>query len=239
MARELWQGQNPIGKRIRFPGSEKRAEPWRTVVGVVNNVKQYGLDKEDKMQLYLPEAQYPTSQMTLVARTSINPRTFISAIRSQIFALDKDQPVYEIATMEQLLSDSIALRHFSMLLLLVFASLALVLALIGIYGVISYSVTQRTREIGVRLALGARSSDILRMIVGQGMVLTVTGVVVGIGMAFALTRLMSSLLYGVSATDPMIFAFVPLVLAGASIASCLIPAWRATRVDPMVALRIE
>jgi putative ABC transport system permease protein len=191
------------------------------------------------MQLYLPEAQYPTSQLTMVTRTTADPRSVIPKMRNCIFALDKDQPLFEVATMEQLLSDSIALRRFSMLLLLVFAGLAMVLSIIGIYGVISYSVTQRTREIGVRLALGARGADILKMVVGHGMVLTATGILIGVIVAFVLTRILSNLLYGISPTDPLVFVFVPLVLAAAALSSCLIPAYRATKVNPIVALRFE
>ncbi len=239
MARELWPGQDPLGKRIKFPGSEKNPQPWRTVVGVVKDVKQYGLDREDRMQIYLPEAQYPTSFMTLVVRTSSDPKSLISAVRNEILGADKEQAVYDIATMEQLLSDSISLRHFSMLLLLIFAVVALTLAAAGIYGVISYSVTQRTHEIGVRIALGAQGRDILKMIVGQGMVLTLMGVAMGLVVAFALTRMMSSMLYGISATDPLTFISVSLLLAGVALIACFIPARKATKVDPMVALRYE
>ncbi len=239
MARELWPSEDPLGKRIKFPGSEKNPQPWRTVVGVVGDVSQYGLDRKIPMQIYLPEAQYPTSVMTLVVRADSNPGNLVATIRNEILSIDRDQAISDVATMEQLLSDSISLRRFSMLLLLAFAGVALVLAAIGIYGVISYSVTQRTREIGIRIALGAQRGDIVRLVVGQGMALTIGGVCLGVVAAILLTRMMSSLLFGVSATDPVTFAVIALLLAGVALLACYIPARRATKVDPMVALRYE
>jgi putative ABC transport system permease protein len=239
MAEELWPGEDPVGKRIKFPGSPRSPQPWRTVVGVVSDVKQYGLDKKEPMQIYLPEAQYPGSFMALVVRTSTDPQSMTAAIKNEILAVDADQAVYEIRTMEQLLSDSISLRRFSMMLLIIFAALALTLAAVGIYGVISYSVTQRTHEIGVRMALGAGRRDILRLVIGDGMALTLTGIAIGVAASFALTRLMASLLYGVSATDAAIFISIPAILTGVALGACFVPARRATKVDPMVALRYE
>jgi putative ABC transport system permease protein len=239
MADTLWAGQNPIGKRIKFPGSERNPQPWRTIVGVVADVKQYGLDRKDPMQIYLPEAQYPTQFMSLVVHTADEPKTMIATVRSEVHELDKDQAVYNISTMEQLVGDSISLRRFSMVLLMIFAGVALLLAGVGIYGVISYTVTQRTHEIGVRMALGASRRDIIRLIVGQGMVMTLGGIGIGLVATFALTRLMASLLFGVSPTDPLTFATVAAVLAGVALGACFVPARRATRVDPMVALRYE
>jgi putative ABC transport system permease protein len=239
MAKELWPGEDPIGKRIKFPGSERNPQPWRTVVGVVNDVKQYGLDKKEPMQIYLPEAQFPGSFMTLVVRTSIDPKNTMAAIKGEILAADPDQAVYDIRTMEQLLSDSISLRSFSMMLLIIFAAVALTLAAVGIYGVISYSVTQRTHEIGVRMALGANRKDILKLVIGQGMTLTLIGVAIGAAASLALTRLMASLLYGVSATDSATFVFISAILVGVALGASFVPARRATKVDPMVALRYE
>jgi putative ABC transport system permease protein len=239
MAKELWPGEDPIGKRVKFPGSQRDSQPWRSVVGVVRDVKQYGLDKKEPMQIYLPEAQYPTSFMTLVVRTASDPKNMMAAIKGEILAADPDQAVYDIATMEELLSDSISLRRFSMMLLIIFAALALALATVGIYGVISYSVTQRTREIGVRMALGAGRRDILKLVVGQGMRLTLTGIAIGVVASLAITRVMASLLYGVSATDAATFISIPVILAGVALGACLVPARRATKVDPMVALRYE
>jgi putative ABC transport system permease protein len=239
MAQNLWPNQDPLGRRIKFPGSEKKPQPWRTVVGVVSDVSQYGLDMKIPMQIYLPEAQYPTSSMSLVVRTSTDPAGLLGAIRGEIAELDPNQAVSEVATMGQLLSNSVSLRRFSMLLLVVFAGVALVLAAIGIYGVIAYTVTQRTHEIGIRMALGAQGRDILRLVVGQGLLLTLSGVAIGVVAAVALTRLMESLLFGVSATDPLTFAVISLLLTIIALLACYIPARRATRVDPMVALRYE
>ena len=239
MARELWPDQEPLGKRIKFPGSEKNPQPWRTIVGVVGDVKQYGLDRKDPMQIYLPEAQFPTQFTTLVIHTSSDPKNLIAAVRSEIHEMDKDQAVYNIVTMEQLLADSISLRRFSMLLLMIFAGVALLLAGVGIYGVISYSVTQRTHEIGVRMALGASRRDIIRLVVRQGMTMTLAGVGIGLVATLALTRVMESLLFGVSATDPATFILISVVLTSVALGACFVPARRATKVDPMVALRYE
>ena len=239
MAEELWPNDDAIGKRIKFPGSDKRPQPWRTVVGVVSNVAQYGLDRQPPMQLYLPESQFPTSFMTLVVRTGSDPAGMTAAIRNEILAVDKAQAVSNIATMEQLLGDSISLRRFSMLLLIGFAGIALTLATVGIYGVISYTVTQRSHEIGSRMALGAGRRDILKLVVGQGMTLTLAGVGIGLGAAFGLTRVMEGLLFGVSATDPVTFVVISTVLAGVALGACFVPARRATKVDPMIALRCE
>jgi putative ABC transport system permease protein len=239
MARELWPNESALGKRIKFPGSEKNQQPWRTVVGVVKDVSQYGLDRKIPMQLYLPDAQFPTPAMTLIVRSGAEPSNLVAAIRNEIGAIDPDQAISGIATMEQLLADSIALRRFSMLLLITFACVALVLAAIGIYGVVSYTVTQRTHEIGIRIALGAQSRDVLKMVLGAGLKLVLSGIALGLIGAFASTRLMSSLLFGVSTTDPLTFAAVASVLALVALAACLIPARRAMKVDPMVALRYE
>ena len=239
MAGEMWPGQDPIGKRIKFPGSEKNPQPWRTVIGIVAGVKQYALDRKGPMQIYLPEAQFPTRFMTLVVHTSSDPQSLIAAVRNQIHEMDKDQAVYNIATMEQLLADSISLRRFSTILLMSFAGVALMLAGIGIYGVISYSVTQRTHEIGVRMALGASRRDIIHLVVRQGMAMTLAGVGIGLVATFALTRVMETLLFNVSATDPATFVIIPVALTIVALGACFVPAQRAAKVDPMEALRYE
>jgi putative ABC transport system permease protein len=239
MARELWPGRDAIGRRVKFPGSQKNPQPWRTVVGVVRDVKQYGLDTGDKMQLYLPESQYPTSQMTVVMRASSDPSALLGALRGEVRAADKDLAVSDVATMDELLADSMALRRFSMLLLGLFASVALALAGVGIYGVMSYAVTQRTREIGLRMALGAQAGDVLRLVLRRGLRLACAGIALGTLGALLVTRVMSSLLFGVGARDPATFGSVAALLSAVALAACLVPARRATKVDPMVALRYE
>jgi putative ABC transport system permease protein len=238
-ARRYWPGEDPLGKRIKFPGSTARPEPWRTIVGVVRDVKQYGVDKESTMQLYLPEAQLPVSWLTLAVRTAGDPAQMIKAVRDEIRGVDSDQAVFEVATMEGLLAESIAKRRFVMLLLAGFAALALALAAIGIYGVMSYTVAQRTQEIGVRMALGAQAGDVLKLVVGQGMRLALGGLGVGLVAAYVLTRLMTTLLFGVRATDPLTFALIAALLLSVALVACWLPAWRAAKVDPMIALRCE
>jgi putative ABC transport system permease protein len=237
MADELWANQDPIGKRIRFSGEDKN--PWWTIVGVVNDVSQYALDKKAPMQIYLPHEQFPTSFNTIVVKTNVKPEEVTAAVRNAILSVDSEQAVFNVATLQELQSNSVLLRSFFMLLLIIFASLALILAVVGIYGVMSYAVTQRTQEIGIRLALGARAGDVLTLILRNGMILTTVGVVIGLAGAFALTRLLAVLLFGVAPTDAITFATVSVTLIVAAFVACYIPARRATKVDPLVALRYE
>src|SRR5688500_1374491 len=188
------------------------------------------------MAMYETLAQFPTSAVTLVVRTATEPSSMAAAIRREILALDKDQAVFNIATMEQLVSESIALRHFPMVLLGLVAALALILAAVGIYGVIAQSVSQRTHEIGIRMALGAQARDVLKLVIGQGMALAVIGIVLGLAGAFALTRLLASLLFGIGTTDPSTFIWIPVLLAAVSFLACYLPARRAARLDPIKAL---
>ena len=239
MAAQLWPNQDPLGKRIKFPGSDKNPQPWRTIVGTVTDVSQYALDKTPPMQIYLPHNQFPTSLNSIVVRTQNEPTAMIGAIRREIQAVDKDQAVFNVTTLEQLIGDSILIRRFFMLLLLVFAALALILAAVGIYGVMSYVASQRTYEIGIRMALGAQAHDVLKLIIGNGMALTLIGILAGLAGAFALTRLMAGLLFGVSATDAITFLSVSIGLTLVALLACYIPARRATKVDPLVALRYE
>ncbi|HYY56574.1 MAG TPA: ABC transporter permease [Pyrinomonadaceae bacterium] len=243
MARTFFPGEDPLGKRIKL-ASMTSPFPWLAVVGVVGDVKHYGLDEETKPELYVSYLQpllpnFNVSSLFLAVRTTAEPAGLAAAVRREVAVLDKDQPVADIKTMEERLSESVAPRRFNMLLLAIFAALALILAAVGIYGVMSYSVTQRTHEIGVRMALGAQGSDVLRLVVGQGMILALAGVALGLLGAFALTRVMKTLLFNVSASDPLTFAGVAFVLSAVALLACLIPARRATRVDPMEALRYE
>jgi putative ABC transport system permease protein len=237
MARRYFPGEDPVGKRLNLGDPEKT--PWWTVVGVVRDARTDGLDKEPYPQMYVPAAQYPQRAGTFVARTKGDPASVVPALRREVASMDKDIPLYNLRTMEQVLSDSLSRRRFQMVLVAAFAGVGLLLAAVGIYGVISYSVTQRSHEIGVRMALGARVGDILKLVVGQGLWLALAGVGLGLLGAFALTRVLTSLLYGVSATDPLTFAAVASGLLGVALLACLLPARRATKVDPMVALRYE
>jgi putative ABC transport system permease protein len=237
MAKKIFPDEDPIGKRIRFGDSDKN--PEFEIVGIVGDVKQYGLDQPTTMQTYEPYTQQTFPYMTLVVRTAGDPTNLGAVIRSEILKLDKEQPATNIKTLNEFFSISIAQQRFSVVLLGVFAAVALVLAAVGIYGVLSYAVTQRTHEIGIRMALGAGSRDVFRLVVGRGMLLSLIGVAGGLAAAFALTRLMESLLFGVTATDTVTFASVAGVLLAVALLACYIPARRATKVDPLVALRYE
>ncbi len=241
MARRFWPGEDPAGKRIT-PSNPATAGPddWITIIGVVKDVRQFDLIADPKPQMYLSYAQAGFfAPRNLIVSTSVEPLSLADAVRRTVWEIDKDQPVSNIRTMEEVLSESIARQRFSMLLLGIFAALALVLAAVGIYGVMSYSVAQRTREIGLRMALGAQPRDVLKLVVGQGLKLVLIGVGLGLVAAFILTRVMTSLLFGVSATDPTTFITISLVLISVALLASFFPARRATKVDPMIALRYE
>jgi predicted permease len=251
IARSFFPDEDPVGKRfLSGDDDNSSANAGREIVGVVGHVKHYGLDPDAdsriKFQFHVPYTQLPdqfmvliTRSMNLVIKSGSDTKTLVSSVRSQIQAVDKDQPIYDITTMQQVVASATVQQRFAMLLLGLFAVVAMLLAAVGIYGVMSYSVTQRTHEIGIRMALGAQQNDVMKLVVRQGLVLTITGVAVGLVASFALTRLMSSLLFSVTATDPVTFALIPLLLAGVALAACAIPARRATKVDPIVALRYE
>jgi putative ABC transport system permease protein len=238
-ARRFWPGENALGKHIKV-GRSTSPQPWLTVVGVVKDVRQFELIIEPKPQMYLAYQQADFFEpRSLIIRTNFDPLSLAGTVRQTVWEIDKDQPVSDISSMEEVVSDSVARQRFSMLLLGVFAGLALVLAAVGIYSVMSYSVAQRTREIGIRMALGAQRSDVLKMTIGHGLRLVLTGVAIGLATAFVLTRVMSSLLFGVSPTDPLTFISISLVLVSVAVLASYIPAVRATRVDPMFALRYQ
>jgi putative ABC transport system permease protein len=241
MAERFWPGQESLGKRFKV-GSSDSPNPWFVVVGIVGDVRQSSLDQVLKPEMYvshLQDRRFFAIPRDLVVRTVGDPLAMAAAVRAEIWKLDKDLPLYRALTMEQMLSASVAGQRFNMLLLTVFAALALLLAAVGIYGLMSYATAQRTREIGVRLALGARASDVLRLVMKQGLILTISGVAAGLAGAFALTRVMTGLLFGVSATDPVTFTLIAALLTLVALLACWIPARRATKVDPMVALRCE
>jgi putative ABC transport system permease protein len=238
-ARRLWPGEDPIGKRIAGWSTEP-ARKWVEIVGVVKDVRQFGLALDPKLQIYLPYDQAGFfAPRALIVRTEVEPLSLAGTVRKTVWEIDKDQPVSDISSMEEVVSESVARQRFSMLLLGVFAGLALLLAVVGIYGVMSYSVAQRTREIGIRMALGAQRSDVLKMTVVQGLPFVCAGVVIGLAAAFVLTRVMSSLLFGVSPTDPLTFIAISLMLMLVAVLASYIPAFRATKIDPMFALRCE
>ena len=235
MARRFWRDEGPIGKRFAI-GSHEQMGPWLTVVGVVADVKESGLASEPTPDMYFLETQ---NEMALVVRSSMDVPSPANAVRAAIYSVDPDQPISSIRSMEGILSESVAPRRLTMVLGGLFAGLALLLASVGLYGLISYSVSLRTHEIGVRMALGAKRGDVLKLVVGQGFRLTLMGVGIGIIGALVLTRFLSSLLYGVKPTDPATFAAVSAILTGVATLASYLPARRATKVDPMVALRYE
>jgi putative ABC transport system permease protein len=238
MARRFWTDGDPVGKRFLW-GHPGKDEKWITIVGVVADTKLYGLDNPARLEVYSPYRQRPSADMNLVVRSAMDPASLTSAIRASVAAIDKDQPIFDVHTMQQLVDDSISTRRLTLVLLGIFSALALILAAIGIYGVMAYSVALRTQEIGIRMALGAQQKDVLRLILGQGARIAFFGVAIGLVAAAALARLLSNLLFSVSASDPITFAAVSILLVAIALLACYIPARRALRVDPIIALRYE
>ncbi|HZI49953.1 MAG TPA: FtsX-like permease family protein, partial [Pyrinomonadaceae bacterium] len=237
MARRFWPGENPIGRRLT-PTFHVEQGP-REIVGVVGDVKTTGLDVDAAAMMYMPYKQAPLPFMSFVVRTASNPESLIQPVSKAIYSIDKDQALTNVETMDQVLSKSLSGRRFNMTLLLTFAGVALMLAAVGVYGVMNYTVTLRRRELGIRMALGAKKTDVLRLVLGQGLALTLIGVGAGLISAYALTRLMASLLYGVTATDYLTFGGVSAVLILVGLAASYVPARRATKVNPTIALRAE
>jgi putative ABC transport system permease protein len=242
MARQFWQGENALGKRFKL-GSVDSQNPWVMVVGVIGDIKEMGLEAPAKAEMFFPYQQLPrmlwNMPRDLAVRTTGDPMSVAAAARQAVWSVDGAQPVSNIRTMDEILSEEVAQRRIGMTLLAAFAALALLLASLGIYGVLSYAVAQRAQEIGVRMALGAGRGDVLRMVLADGMRLAMAGVVIGLGASFALTWLMAGLLFGVSASDPLTLGGVTMLLIAVAMAACFIPARRATKVDPMIALRCE
>ncbi|HEY6305392.1 MAG TPA: ADOP family duplicated permease [Candidatus Angelobacter sp.] len=239
MAQQIWPNQDPLGKRIKPAGVDAPDAPWMTVVGVVGRIKQDALDSDSRIAVYLSHTQYPARSINVVARSTVAPAALTRAVKKEIHELDPDLPLYNVRTMVQRVDDSLARRRFTMLLLGAFAGLALALATTGVYGVIAYLVSQGTREIGIRLALGATRMNIITLIVRQGMSLAFAGVALGLAGAYALVRLMQSLLFGISSTDALTFTAIPLLLGAVALLASYIPARRAAQIDPMISLRCE
>jgi putative ABC transport system permease protein len=236
LARRIFPRQDPIGKHLQVP--DARQSP-REIVGVVGGVRDTGFNQQPRPTIYFPSLQTADQTMSLVVRTALPPGAILPAIKNAIWLVDKNQPLFGVRSMDEIISGIISAQRLAFLLLGVFAFLALALAAIGIYGVTSYAVSERTHEIGVRMALGAQPSDVSRFVLGHGARLAGVGIICGVVAALALTRLLSSLLFGVTATDPLTFVVVALVLGTVAFLASYVPARRAMRVDPMVALRYE
>ena len=241
MAKRNWPGENPVGAKftLKRSGRDARGGTTLEVIGTVTDLRQDGLDKTPRQEFFIPYTQSPSGSTIFVVRTKGDPDALVQTIKARIWESDKTQPFYAVTTMDQLVHNSLKARRFNLVLLSALAALAVSLAAIGIYGVMSFTTGQRTHEIGVRMALGARTSDIIRLVVGQGMVLTLIGIAIGLGASFALTRFLSSLLFNITTTDPVTFASITILLTAVALLACYIPARRATKVDPLVALRYE
>ncbi|HKQ90374.1 MAG TPA: ABC transporter permease [Blastocatellia bacterium] len=239
LTRRYFPGEDPIGKRMTLEDENPKEEDWATIVGVVKDTKPLTMDGKPAPEMYMPFAQQPGRSMALMIRTTNKPESVAAAVRHSVQALDRNQLVYGVRTFERVVAESVATPRFRASLIGVFAVVALILAMVGVYGVMSYAVTQRTREIGIRMALGAEPRDALKMVMKQGAKLAVAGVAIGSGGAAALTWLIEGLLFDVRAADPATFVAAPLLLAGAALLACYLPARRATKVEPIVALRCE
>jgi putative ABC transport system permease protein len=238
LARRIWPNQDPLGKRIKFGRAESN-EPWKTIVGVVGDIAQSPFDRVPEPTAYFPFAQLPVASSALVVRTSGDPIALAAAARAQVRSVDADQPPYDMRTLAQLISDDLSGVEGAARMMFVFGAVALVLSASGIYALVTYSVTQRTHEIGVRMTLGAERGDVLRLVVGYALKLAIAGLAIGVPVALALTRALSSVLFGVVRIDTAVFGLFTLLLALVGALAAYIPARRATKVDPMVALRYE
>jgi putative ABC transport system permease protein len=234
LAKRYFPGENPIGKRIKI---DEPDEAWKTIVGITTSIRHSGLGADADPELFSSYLQGPWSVMSFLVRTRGNPEELAPAIRSQLWSIDKEQPISRMKTMDHILAESLAGRRFNLILLGSFAGVALLLALIGIYGVISYAVTQRTGEIAIRMALGARRSAVWTLVLQQGVALSAAGIAIGIVASLAFTRLMSSMLFHIRPVDPLTLAAVAAIVLATALVATFLPALRATRIDPMQALR--
>ena len=238
MAARYWPGENPLGHRITL-GLPRPDNPWITIVGVARDLPHRAIDSTPQPDWYLSRPRAVSRQQVLFVRTAGNPSDLSSAVRAAVAAIDPQQPVTSLRTMSEVIAETTAPRRFSMVLLTIFAALSLVFAALGVYGVISYAVMQRTKEVGIRIALGAQRRDVLRLVLGNGFRLALIGIGSGLVLALVMTRLMVSLLFGITPTDALTFVSVSAVLLLVVLAACYLPARRAARVDPLVALRYE
>jgi len=238
LARRLFSGEDPVGKRLKLVNPEQQAD-WRTIVGVVGDIRYNGLDDSGEAAIYTPFSQTPFLWTYLMVRTIASPESVAASIEKAVSSVEAGLTAANLRPMKQLISATVAQPRLNALLLSIFAGLALLLAAVGIYGVVSYSVAQRTRELGIRMAMGAKTGDVLKLVVKQGMAAVIIGIAIGLAAAMAVTHLLESLLYEVSATDPATFIIISIVLATVALVACYIPARRATKVDPMEALRYE
>jgi ABC-type antimicrobial peptide transport system permease subunit len=239
MAQEYWPKQDPVGKRIHTGGINDADRPWITIVGVVGRVKQYTLDADSRIALYLPQTQAPVREMNVVVRTTANAAGLANAVRQQIRGLDSDLPVYQVRLMEQRVEESLLRRRFSLQLLGAFAALALGLAAVGIYGVMAFLVNQGTREIGIRMALGATSGVILAMVLRRAMALAAVGIAIGLAAAIPLARLLRTMLFGVGESDALTFAAASILLGAVALLASYLPARRASRIEPLISLAAD
>jgi predicted permease len=238
LAKKLWPNENPVGQHVRSVPSRPETPPIvSTVIGVVGDTHQEGLESKTRPEITKPMVDF--TQLTLAVRAAGDPEELITAVKSQVWSVDKNLPVYEVRTMEQILGEDTSQRRFESFVMTVFAGLALALASIGLFGVLASLVSQRTQEIGIRMALGAQSKDVLRMVVGEGVRLVLLGVVIGIAAGIALSKYLASLFFGVSPADPATYLEVALLMIAIALIACLLPALRAIRLKPMVALRYE
>jgi putative ABC transport system permease protein len=237
-ARRHWPNDDPVGKYVRLGGDPNGQKVQ--VIGVVGRVKMESLNQNsDRVQGYFPFAQTPGGGMTVIVKGTSDPSQLISSMRAAVKEIDPDQPIYNPRTMDEIRAESVAPERLNLTLLSLFAGIALVLAIVGIYGVMSYSVTQRTHEIGIRMAIGARPRDVFAMILGHGMKLTIIGVVIGLVLAFVLTRLMETMLFGVAPTDATTYTAISVLLVSVALLACYLPGRRATKVEPTISLRYE